>query len=430
MLYYNTSNPSEKVNLKRAIMQSSNDATGLYMPENIPSLDSTFFKNIHQLSLQEISYRVADAMFSSDVPDIVLQRIINASLNFEIPLVNIHDNIWALELFHGPTMAFKDVGARFMAGLLEFFIEQENKEINILVATSGDTGSAVAAAFLNKPGIKVTILYPSKRVSYLQEQQLTTMGNNIAALEIDGSFDDCQGLVKLAFADKKLNTKVNLASANSINFARLFPQSFYYFHGYAQLKEKGKPLIFSVPSGNFGNLTAGLFAKRMGLPVYQFIAATNANDIIPTYLQTGKFNPKPSISTVSNAMDVGNPSNFGRITSLYNNSFSDLQENIKGYSFNDDETCLAMQNVYRKHNYILDPHGAIGYSAFCKYSEKNKCNGIFLETAHPAKFSDVVKEVLNIDIQTPEPLKKYLEKQKHSIKFKNNFNDLRSFLET
>ncbi len=428
MKYYNTNNPSQKVNLKNAVMKSSNDATGLYMPESIPTLNATFLKNIHQLNLQEISFQVANAMFASDVPGDVLQRIINETLDFEIPLVNIHNNISVLELFHGPTMAFKDIGARFMAGLFGYFIEQDNHEINILAATSGDTGSAVAAAFLNKPGIKVTILYPSNRVSYLQEQQLTTMGNNITALEIDGSFDDCQALVKQAFADKNLNAIVNLASANSINFARLFPQSFYYFHAYAQLNKNNKPLVFSVPSGNYGNLTAGLIAKKMGLPIHQFIAATNANDIIPTYLQTKKFTPKPSIETISNAMDVGNPSNFGRITSLYNYSFSDIQENIKGFSFNDHETRLTMKDLYKNSNYILDPHGAIGYLALSKYLEKNEGQGIFLETAHPAKFQDVVQSVLEIEMVIPEQLRKYIKKQKHSIKMSNNFHDLRDYL--
>lgn len=427
MKYYNTNNPSEKVNLKKAIIQSSNDASGLYMPERIPKLDSAILKSIHEFSLQEISFHVAKKMFGMDIPDAMLLKIINETLNFEIPLVHIHDQVSALELFHGPTMAFKDIGARFMANLFAYFNEHENKNINILVATSGDTGSAVADAFLNKPGIKVTILYPSKRVSFLQEQQLTTMGNNITALEIDGSFDDCQSLVKQAFIHKLLNTKLNLASANSINFARLFPQSFYYFHAYAQKKEN-KPIVVSVPSGNFGNLTAGLFAKKMGLPIHQFIASTNINDVIPEYLTTGTFNPRPSIQTISNAMDVGNPSNYSRIIALYNKSLSNIKEDIKGYSFNDNETRSMMQYVYNNHNYILDPHGAIGYLGLSKFLKNNRYNGIFLETAHPAKFQDTVKDVLNIEIETPVQLKKNLEKQKESIKMSNKFEDLKEFL--
>jgi threonine synthase len=428
MKYFNTANLSERVNLKEAILNSSGNSSGLYMPEYISQLEPSFFRDIHQFSLHEISYHVAEAMFEGDIPKHILRQIITESLDFEIPLIHVLDTISVLELFHGPTMAFKDVGARFMSGLFGYFVERENTEINILVATSGDTGSAVASAFLNKPGIKVTILYPSGRVSHMQEQQICTMGNNITALEIEGSFDDCQALAKKAFVDPALNAGVKLASANSINFARLFPQSFYYFHAYAQLKDKKRPLVFSVPSGNFGNLTAGVFAKRMGLPVHRFIAATNANDIVPVYLQTGNYEPKSSVATLSNAMDVGNPSNFSRLNSLYHNTFTDMKEHIRGFSVTDTETLATMKEVYHAHKYMLDPHGSVAFTALSEYAKRNDCTGIMLETAHPAKFREVVERVLGISIPMPQQLKKYEGKKKESIFMKNDIEELKEWL--
>jgi threonine synthase len=428
MKYYNVSNPSEKVDFKNVVMQSSNKNNGLYLPEHIPVLDTTFLKNINKHSFAEISFQVAKAILGADMPHSALQKTIDEALNFPIHLKNIHDDNYVLELFHGPTMAFKDVGARFMSGLVSYFIQSETDEINILVATSGDTGSAVAAAFLNKPGIKVTILYPSGRVSYLQEQQLTTMGNNITALEIDGSFDDCQSMVKSAFADIDLSKKLKLTSANSINFARLFPQSFYYFYAYSQIKNNKLPLVFSVPSGNFGNLTAGIIAQKMGLPIWRFVAATNKNNVIPEYLQTQKYNPMPSVATISSAMDVGNPSNFERINALYNHNFSEIKNNITGYAFSDFETCKAIKTALQKHKYLLEPHGAVAYLGISRYLEKHKCCSVFFETAHPAKFSDVLQSALNIDVPVPEELKHYLGKKKRSIKMSADFEQLKEYL--
>lgn len=428
MYYHNINNPSDKVTLKAAVMQSPTDINGLYMPEMVPSVNASFIKNIHGLNLQEIAFEVAKIMFKNDVPAEELEKIIYDALSFDIPLVPVDDGISSLELFHGPTMAFKDVGARFMAGLFEYFMGQESQEVNILVATSGDTGSAVASAFLNKPGIKVTILYPSGKVSPLQEKQLTTLENNITALEVKGNFDDCQRMAKQAFADSKLKKHVNLTSANSINFARLFPQSFYYFYAYSQVKEQEKPIVFCVPSGNFGNITAGLLAKRMGLPVQHFIAATNCNDVVPHYLKTGDFIPKPSIATISNAMDVGNPSNFNRMLALYKDELNALKDDVTGYSYNDRETREIMKTVYKKFNYVLDPHGAIAYGALKHYKEANNVTGIFLETAHPAKFSDVVEETLQMNIPIPAPLREHLSRTKNSIIIENDYEVLQEFL--
>lgn len=428
MYYHNINNPSDKVTLKAAVMQSPTDINGLYMPEMVPSVNASFIKNIHGLNLQEIAFEVAKIMFKNDVPAEELEKIIYDALSFDIPLVPVDDGISSLELFHGPTMAFKDVGARFMAGLFEYFMGQESQEVNILVATSGDTGSAVASAFLNKPGIKVTILYPSGKVSPLQEKQLTTLENNITALEVKGNFDDCQRMAKQAFADIELKKHVTLTSANSINFARLFPQSFYYFYAYSQVKEQEKPIVFCVPSGNFGNITAGLLAKRMGLPVQHFIAATNCNDVVPHYLKTGDFTPKPSVATISNAMDVGNPSNFNRMLALYKDELNALKNDVTGYSYNDRETREIMKTVYKKFNYVLDPHGAIAYGALKHYKEANNVTGIFLETAHPAKFSDVVEETLQMNIPIPAPLREHLSRTKNSIIIENDYEVLQEFL--
>ena len=431
MKLYSTNNSNHVVSLKEAVFKGLPADNGLYMPTVIPQLDKSFFENSDKLSFQEIAYQVAKTLIGEDVPAETLNTIINDVLTFDAPVVNIHDNIYVLELFHGPSLAFKDFGARFMARLMAYFLEKENKEINILVATSGDTGSAVAQGFYKMPGIKVTILYPSKKVSEMQEKQLTTLGENITALEIDGTFDDCQRMVKEAFLDKELNEKFNLSSANSINISRLIPQSFYYFYAYSRLKKLGKPFVFSVPSGNFGNLCGGLIAKRMGLPVHKFIASTNVNDIIPSYLINGIFSPRPSIKTISNAMDVGNPSNFARICALYNNNIEDIRKDIIGNSYADEETSGVIAEVFNKYNYILDPHGAIGYLGlvdFKKKETKQEFTGVFLATAHVSKFPEVVEDIIGTTIPLPERLKALAIKEKKSIRLSNNFSALKNFL--
>ena len=357
-----------------------------------------------------------------------MQNIINDSLDFPIPLVPINDNIYSLELFHGPTLAFKDVGARFMARLLAYFLEKDNQEITVLVATSGDTGSAVAHGFYNVPGIRVVLLYPSGMVSKIQEQQLTTLGNNITALEVTGTFDDCQKIVKQAFLDQDIRNKINLTSANSINLGRLIPQSFYYFYAYSQIKDIQKKLFICVPSGNFGNLTAGLIAKRMGLPVDKFIAATNINDIIPKYLLSGNYEPEVSKNTISNAMDVGNPSNFARILDLYDNGHKSICHDITGYSCTDETTRTTMLEVFNKYGYILDPHGAVGYNAISTFLKNDEAIGIFLETAHPAKFLDIVEPVIGRNIPIPASLESALSKEKKSIPIAGTIDDLKEFL--
>ncbi|HOU31315.1 MAG TPA: threonine synthase, partial [Bacteroidales bacterium] len=383
MLYYNIDKPSRKVSLVEAVMRSASEERALYMPEKIPSLDSSFFEHFSEMTLQETAYRVTEPVFGEDIPAEELRNIIERALNFDIPLVKLFPDIYVLELFHGPTFAFKDVGARFLAGMLDYFAGSINNEIKVLVATSGDTGGAVANAFAGKKNIKVVILYPSGRVSFIQEQQLTKAGENILALEIKGDFDDCQKLVKQAFADSKLNEEIVLTSANSINFARLFPQSVYYFYSFAQLKKNDYPVVFSVPSGNFGNLTAGLIAKRMGLPAVKFIASTNINRSVPLYLESGKFVPHHSFPTISNAMDVGNPSNFRRILDLYSNDIEKIRADISGFWFTDEKTRQAMKELYTRYSYIADPHTAVAYLGLKEYMKNNSCTGIFLATAHP-----------------------------------------------
>lgn len=431
MKYYNLKNKSKLVPLKEAVLTGIQGSDGLFMPEFIPQLDAGFIENIHQHSLQEIAFEVAKLFLNEDVAEREIQSIVKDAMNFEIPLVYLHDNVYTLELFHGPTLAFKDVGARFMARLFAYFLKDDNQQIHILVATSGDTGSAVAHAFWNVPNISVTILYPSGKVSLLQEKQLTTLGGNIKALEIEGTFDDCQRMVKQAFADSDLQAKINLASANSINLARLIPQSFYYFWAYAQYVEKhGKSEVsICVPSGNFGNLTAGLFAKRMGLPFHQFIAATNANDVVPQYLSTGTYTPRPSQQTISNAMDVGNPSNFSRIMELYNCDNEAVKQDIVGYAFTDNATRTTMKDVYEKFNYTLDPHGAVGYAAVEVYQKANpNVACIFFETAHPAKFGDVVQDATGISPFIPERLSSLVDKEKVAIKMKADYELLKGYL--
>lgn len=430
MQFYSTNHKSENVGLEEAIFRGLPQDNGLYMPTAINPMSDDFYAKIDKMSFREISYEVSKKIIGDSVPHSVLREIVETAINFDAPLVQVDDDAYCLELFHGPSHAFKDFGARFMARLMSNFLQKTQKEINILVATSGDTGGAVALGFLNQPGINVTILYPSGMVSNLQEKQLTTLGGNITAIEIKGTFDDCQKLVKQAFLDTELTKKKNLASANSINIARLIPQSFYYYYAYSKLKAKGKPVVFSVPSGNFGNITAGLIAKRMGLPVHKFIASTNANDVIPEYLETGKFNPRPSVSTLSNAMDVGNPSNFARMAALYENSVEKIREDVVGYSFTDEQTKEALAKVYADSKYIMCPHTAVAYLGLKKYvsSQDKKLSGVFLGTAHPAKFMDVIDEDIAKNIVLPSSLKAAMAKDKKAIQMAPDFKLLKDFL--
>lgn len=429
MRLYSTKNPSSDFSLKEAIFKGLPDDGGLFMPYVIPVLPNAFFENIQNLSLQEIAFEVSKNMFQGAVPDDALRNIVEDAINFEVPLVPLDENIYSLELFHGPTYAFKDFGARFMSRLMAYFIDNKQEEVNILVATSGDTGSAVAHGFLGVPGIHVTILYPSGKVSDMQEKQFTTLGSNITALEVDGTFDDCQKMVKQAFNDQKLNAAMKLTSANSINIARLIPQSFYYFYAYSRL-DKRKPLVFSVPSGNFGNLLGGLLAKKMGLPIYKFVAATNANHVVPDYLASGEFNPRPSVRTVSNAMDVGNPSNFERILNIFAESFEDIKSNIDGKHYTDEETKAIITAVHKEQGYILDPHSAIGYKGLKDYlaEEGKDLNGVFLSTAHPAKFLEVVEPLIDGEVQIPGALQEAMNKPKQSKPIPADFDALRAYL--
>ncbi|MGI8893174.1 MAG: threonine synthase [Bacteroidia bacterium] len=428
MKYFNINNPVEKVSLERAVMKSISTEAGLYLPEQIPKLPRDFTEELSTINFQSIALEVSKAMMKDDITENDLKKIIDNALTFSIPLKALSENLYVLELFHGPTLAFKDVGARFMAGLFEYFLQNESKEVTILVATSGDTGSAVANAFYNKKGINVLILYPSGKVSELQEKQLTTMGGNITALEVDGNFDDCQKMVKQAFSDVELNKKLILTSANSINFARLFPQSFYYFYAVAQLGKVNKPVVISVPSGNFGNLTAGLIAKKMGLNIHRFVASTNSNHAVPDYLINGKFMPATTQYTISNAMDVGNPSNFPRILKLYNDDYNKIAEEIKGYWFTDDETRVGMREIISEFNYQADPHGTIGYLGLKKFGIGDEHISIFLETAHPAKFPEEVEKATNKKVEIPSELSglKHLEKKakKISAEYKSLLKEL------
>lgn len=430
MKFYSTNKTVPPVSLMEAVTKGLASDKGLFMPERIEEFHPDFFKGIHKMSFPEISFEVANKFFGEDIPEHILDEIVFETLNFDCPVVNVHDKIYSLELFHGPTLAFKDVGARFMARLLGHFLKGSTKEVNVLVATSGDTGSAVANGFLNVPGINVFVLYPKGLVSEIQEKQFTTLGNNITALEINGTFDDCQRLVKMAFLDKELSSAKVLTSANSINVARFLPQSFYYFNAFARLLEAGNKdeLVFSVPSGNFGNLTAGLFAKFLGLPVKRFIAANNENDIVYNYLQTTKYEPRPSVPTIANAMDVGDPSNFARILDLYNHSHRDIVADMVGYRYSDDEIRETMKQVYSKTGYMLDPHGAVGYRALkadLGYGEV----GVFLETAHPAKFTETVEGVLGKGtVELPEKLAAFMKGEKQSVEMSTEFDDFKSYL--
>ena len=405
MLYHSTANPAHRVDLKEAILRSLPPDNGLYMPETLPVLGPEFWAIWRALSFQEIGYAVAQAFFGEDVPPPALKEMVEGTLAFDAPLVTLAPGDHILELFHGPTLAFKDFGARFMARLMAWLVRGDDRELTVLVATSGDTGGAVASAFHRVPGTRVIILYPQGKVSGLQEKQLTTLGDNISAIEIDGTFDDCQRLVKSAFLNRELSERLNLTSANSINLSRLVPQSFYYIHSARQLPERVEP-AFVVPSGNFGNLTAGLLAVRLGLPVKKFIAATNANDIVPAYLKSGDYRPRASMATISNAMDVGAPSNFARMQALFGNSWEEMRGKIEGMAFTDDQTRAAIREVKSLYDYEIDPHGAVGWLAARKWRAANPGNAtITLETAHPSKFLDVMEQEIGKEaVEVPERL--------------------------
>jgi threonine synthase len=424
MNYYDIKNPDQKVSLKEAVLKSISADSGLYMPEHIPALPDSFFTNLPNRNLQEIAFEVSNAMLGEDIPREALKQIVNQAVSFPIPLKQLDENLFVLELFHGPTLAFKDVGARFMAGLFQYFLRNENREVVVLVATSGDTGSAVANAFYNIKGVKVVILYPSGKVSELQEKQLTTMGGNITALEVEGNFDDCQRMVKQAFADTELNRQLNLTSANSINFARLFPQSFFYFNAIAQLRKVDKPIVISVPSGNFGNLTSGLIAKKMGLPVHKFIAATNRNHVVPDYLKNGEYQPQHTHHTITNAMDVGNPSNFPRMLEIYQKQQLSMAADIKGYWYTDDQTRTAMVELQKQFGYQSDPHGAVAYAGLKESGLLKDHIGIFLETAHPAKFPEEVEKSTHVTVQIPETLIEIVKLEKKSVQMSNSYDSL------
>jgi len=429
MQLYSTNNKSYKVDLKEAVMNSLPPDNGLYMPVAIPKLSDDFVKNIAGYSFEDLSFIVAQTIIGDYIPQSKLEEIVHGAINFPAPVVELNPDLGVLELYHGPSLAFKDFGARFMARTMGYFNEQGSKELVILVATSGDTGGAVAAGFYNTPGIKVVILYPSGKVSPLQEKQLTTLGGNIEAIEVKGTFDDCQALVKKAFIDKNINERIRLSSANSINISRLIPQSFYYFEAWKQFKKGTDELSFIVPSGNYGNLTAGLFAKQMGLPIKHLVAATNSNDVVPSYLKTGDYQPKPSVQTISNAMDVGAPSNFSRMMDLYSSTWNQVKEDIKGFSYSDEETRLAMKEVLSKYNYVMDPHGAVGYLAAVNYQKSfTNTKGIILETAHPSKFLSEVESTLDIKIEVPTRLAELSEKEKVAELMDVDFNAFKSYL--
>ena len=431
MQYYSTNHQAPLASLEKAVVKGLAEDRGLYMPEHIKQLPKEFFDNIDKMSFQEIACTVADAFFGEDIPQEDLHKIVCDTLSFDVPAVPVTENIYSLELFHGPTLAFKDVGARFMARLLGYFNKKSGDErlVNVLVATSGDTGSAVANGFLGVPGVHVYVLYPKGKVSPIQECQFTTLGQNITALEVDGVFDDCQALVKSAFMDAELNAHMKLTSANSINVARFLPQSFYYFYAYAQLKKLGMAdqLVVCVPSGNFGNICSALFGVKMGLPIKRFIAANNANDIFYNYLQTGKYEPKPSVQTIANAMDVGDPSNFARIYELYKQDHAAICKDISGCTYTDEQIAFTMRDCLQKTGYQLDPHGACACRALREGLQVGEM-GVFLETAHPAKFKSVVDSICGGDIAIPEKLAAFMKGEKKSIEIGKDFDGFKQFL--
>lgn len=432
MKYYSTNRMTPEVSLQEAVVKGLAADNGLFMPIKIPALEKAFFENIQNLTFQEIAFQVAKKLFGDDMDEPTLKEIVFDTLSFDCPVVEVEDNIFSLELFHGPTLAFKDVGARFMARLLNHFLGSNNKKVNVLVATSGDTGSAVANGFLGVEGIQVYVLYPAGKVSKIQESQFTTLGQNITAVEINGTFDDCQHLVKTAFLDVELNEKMTLTSANSINVARFLPQCFYYFNAYARLKETGKiesnKLIFSVPSGNFGNLTAGLVAHKMGLPVYRFLAANNANHVFYDYLRTGEYQPRTSVETLANAMDVGAPSNFARILDMYAGSHAEISSIIGSYWYSDKQISETIKSVVEKTHYLCDPHGACGYQALKDSLTENQ-TGVFLATAHPAKFTETLEKIIQpLTIELPDKLARFMSGKKESIELGKTFTEFKHFL--
>ncbi|MBX2870851.1 MAG: threonine synthase [Saprospiraceae bacterium] len=439
MKLYSTRNKENIADLKEAVMKGLPDDNGLYMPESIPKLPQDFINNLSDYSFQEIGITICKELFGDYIPASDIEQIINKALEFPAPVVQLDEHRYILELFHGPSLAFKDFGARFMAQLMGYFNKGEDDKLVILVATSGDTGGAVAAGFYQTLGIEVVILYPSGKVSTLQEKQLTTLGHNITALEVDGTFDDCQALVKKAFLDPDLTSRIRLSSANSINIARLIPQSFYYFEAFKQLPKEGHPIVFCVPSGNFGNLTAGLLAQRMGLPIAHFIAATNKNDVVPSYLDSGQYEPRPSERTLSNAMDVGNPSNFARMVDIYRafeevdspieSAWGDMRNAISGFAYSDSATESAVLEVSKKYDYTIDPHGAVGYLALEEYqNEHPNTRGIILETAHPSKFLDDMERILGREVEVPERLSVLKDREKKAHYTENDYDDFRSWL--
>ena len=428
MNYYSLNHIAPNTTFENAVIKGLAPDRGLYFPENITPLKASFFETIETLSNEAIAFEAIKQFISPEIPEDVLKTIVSETLSFDFPVVNLTESISTLELFHGPTMAFKDVGARFMARCLGYFNKDNSNEVTVLVATSGDTGGAVANGFLGVKGVRVVILYPSGKVSDIQEKQLTTLGQNITALEVDGTIDDCQDMVKKAFLDDELTSTMQLTSANSINVARWLPQLFYFMFAYKQLKNSSKEIVFSVPSGNFGNVCAGMIAQKLGLPIKHFIASNNENNVVTRYLKSNSYEPKPSVQTVSNAMDVGNPSNFIRIQAIYNNNFETLKSNLSSYSFTDDETKQALDEIYKTTQYIADPHGAVGYLGCKSYLETNpQAHCVFLETAHPTKFLDVVKEVISTDIPLPPQIKAVIDKQKVATDIKD-YSEFKAFL--
>lgn len=427
MKFYSTNHKSPQVSIKEAILQSLPPDNGLYMPDHIPLLGKDFIKNLDKHSFQEIAFTISKNYFKNSIDDTALQNLIDDALNFPAPVIRLKKDIYILELFHGPTLAFKDFGARFMARVMNHYWKEENQKLNILVATSGDTGGAVAAGFSGLENIDVTILYPKGKVSELQESQLTTWGGNIKSLEIEGDFDDCQKIVKTAFLDADIAKKLRLSSANSINIARLIPQSFYYFEAFKQTTRE-KEISFVVPSGNFGNLTAGLLAKKMGLPISRMIAATNANDIFTKYIQSGKYEPKPAVPTLSNAMDIGSPSNFARILDIHSSTWNKVSKNISSYSFDDQNTISQIKRTHKENGYVLDPHTAVGVLAAHEYRQNHDENLIVLSTAHPVKFSKEMEPHLPFTIPYPAYIESEMKKKGNKITLSNKFEDIKDFL--
>jgi threonine synthase len=428
MHYYSTKNKELRLGLKNALLKGLAPDGGLFMPSPIPILSRDSLEGFRDLDLTQIALKISELLFGEEIPEEDLSQIVKDAITFDTPIVQVEEGIYALELFHGPTLAFKDVGARFLARLLSYYIRDRERDIHVLVATSGDTGSAVANGFLGVPKVKVHVLYPSGLVSPLQEKQFTTLGENISAVEVKGSFDDCQKLVKEAFMDAELTEQITLTSANSINLARFLPQTFYYFRAWAQMDPESQ-LFFSVPSGNYGNMTAGLMAREMGLPVHTFLSANNLNDVVPAYLLTGKFKPRLSTPTIANAMDVGDPSNFDRILDLFDHKHEWITEHIHGFSYSDHEIRDIIGKVYRKTGYLCDPHGAIGYQAARSYKDEHpEYTGIFLETAHPAKFKESVEEVIGKSVEIPDRLAAFATREKLSILLKPAYRDFKAYL--